>query len=105
MAGTRFNAHVFLEQKFPMTLGSFVPTEPSLFESWQQVLGLAYMGPTGYVPAPSDTQAAFRLLGGNSDLDMQWQSFMNQLGMYMNDPAAPHPPLQMKLDYKWLGLR
>ncbi|KAF8582521.1 hypothetical protein K439DRAFT_1635174 [Ramaria rubella] len=55
-------------------------------------------GQTEYVPAPSDTQSAFGMLGGDPDWDMQWHSFMDQLGMFSNDPNAPYAATQMKLE-------
>ncbi|KAF8508017.1 fungal-specific transcription factor domain-containing protein [Hysterangium stoloniferum] len=56
-----------------------------------QVANPPYMVPTGYVPAPSDTQSAFGMLGGDPDWDNQWHSFMDQLGMFASDPNAPGP--------------
>lgn len=50
----------------------------------------AAAGSTGYIPAPSDTHSAFGMLGGDPNWDMQWHSFMDQLGMFTNDPNAPY---------------
>lgn len=44
---------------------------------------------SGYVPAPSDTQVAFGMLGGDPDWENHWQSFMNQI-VYPPDPNAPY---------------
>jgi hypothetical protein len=57
---------------------------------------LQSIGSSGYVPAPSDTQGAFVTVGGDPDWDMQWHSFMDQLGMFSNDPSAPYAPTQLK---------
>jgi hypothetical protein len=56
------------------------------------------VGATGYVPAPSDTHSAFGMLGGDPDWDMQWHSFMDQLGMFTTDPNAPYSATQLKTD-------
>ncbi|KAF8510391.1 fungal-specific transcription factor domain-containing protein [Gautieria morchelliformis] len=44
------------------------------------------LGASGCVPAPSDTHAAFAMIGGDPAWDMQWHSFMDQLGMFSNEP-------------------
>jgi len=51
----------------------------------------------GYVPAPSDTHAAFGMLGGDPDWDNHLYSFMDQLGMFATDPNAPYAS-QMKME-------
>lgn len=56
------------------------------------------IGSTGYVPAPSDTHSAFGMLGGDPDWDMQWHSFMDQLGMFTNEPNAPYAVTQLKME-------
>lgn len=56
------------------------------------------VGATGYVPAPSDTHSAFGMLGGDPDWDMQWHSFMDQLGMFTSDPNAPYAAAQLKTE-------
>ncbi|GJJ10570.1 hypothetical protein Clacol_004797 [Clathrus columnatus] len=60
-----------------------------------------YLPPPAYVPPPSDTQAPYGMMGGYPDWDNQWHTFMDQLGMFSNDPTVPLPyatSAQMKME-------
>lgn len=61
----------------------------------------AYLPPQAYAPVPPDTQATFPIMGAPV-WDDTWHTFMDQLGMFSNDPTAPplpYPaPSQMKME-------
>lgn len=95
------------DQQSPMTnIRQSVPqTQPIINSQWNNAPPLQLHPqtsyPSGYVPAP-DTQTDFGLMGGGSDWDNSWHSFMDHLGMFSNDPNAPSPyataPAQMKME-------